>query len=110
MFQINMTTHGNCAMVFIIHKQTFSTLGKTLICLFLLHIVAQNASHSLRFSNIHNNIKVVKFKEPQRTCWSLPCALEPLVEFKLEKQLFLSHNNFSFKKFQVIFIELFINN
>jgi hypothetical protein len=61
MFRNNMTIHGSYAMVFIIHNETFLTLGRALIYLFLLHTVAQNASHSLRFVNIHNNIKVIKF-------------------------------------------------
>jgi hypothetical protein len=61
MFQSNMTIHGNYAMVLIRHKQTSPTLGITLIYLFLLHIVAQNASHSLRFAKTQDNIKIIKF-------------------------------------------------
>jgi len=44
------------------------TLGRILIYLFLLHIMAQNAYHFLRFGNIHNNIKVIKLKKPPRSC------------------------------------------
>jgi hypothetical protein len=85
MFQSNMTIDGNYAMVLIRHNQTFPTLGRTLIYFFLLHIVAQNASHFLRFAKTHNNIEVIKFKEPPHTCWFLSCAPKILVEFKLEK-------------------------
>jgi hypothetical protein len=63
-----MMIHGSYAMVLIIHNQSFLILGRVLIYLFLLHIVAQIASHFLRFANIYNNIKVIKFKEPPRIC------------------------------------------
>jgi len=63
-----MTTHDNYAMVLIRHNQTSPTLGRTLIYLFLLHIVAQNAFHSLIFAKTHNNIKIIKFKKPPHTC------------------------------------------
>jgi hypothetical protein len=67
MFWSNTIIHDNCAMVFVIHNQTFFTLGKTLTYLFLFHIVAQNAFHSLRLTSIHNNNKVIKFEKCPRT-------------------------------------------
>jgi hypothetical protein len=43
MFWINMMTHDNCAMFFVIHNQAFLALGKTLTYFFLLHILVENA-------------------------------------------------------------------
>jgi hypothetical protein len=81
MFWSNITIHGNCAMVFVIHNQTFFTLGKTLTYLFLFHIVAQNASHSLRLTSIHNSNKVIKFEKCSCTFLFLLCNFKLLVEF-----------------------------
>jgi hypothetical protein len=55
-------------------------------------------------------LKSLSLKNPHVFADLCHGALEFLVEFKLEKQLFMLCNNFSLKKFQVVFTKVFINN
>ncbi len=68
MLRSHMSTHGSCAMVFVIHNQSFPILGKTLPYNFLLDVMTHNTFHLLRFRIIHNNNMVINFLKCPRTC------------------------------------------
>ncbi len=57
----HMLIHANCAMVFVIHNQSFPVLGRTLPYNFLLDVMTHNTFHSLRLRTICKNNMVINF-------------------------------------------------
>jgi len=60
-FKSHILTHGSCAMVFVIHNQSFFILVIIPFYNFMLDAMTHNTSHSLRFKTIYNNNMVINF-------------------------------------------------
>jgi hypothetical protein len=73
-----MLTHGNCAMVFVIHNQSFFILGGNPSYNFLLDVMTYNTSHALRLRIIYNNSMVINLTICPCTCY-IPSETKNLV-------------------------------
>jgi len=90
MFKTHMSTHGNCAMVFDIHNQSFLILGRTFSYDFLLDAMTHNTSHLLRFKTIYNNNMVINLKNCPCICYSIASEPKFLVMLQFHKQFFIT--------------------
>jgi hypothetical protein len=85
----HMLTHGSCAMVFVIHNQSFPILGRSFSYNFFLDVMTHNTLHSLKLRTIYNNNMVINFKKCSCTYCSILNELKVLVVLQFHKQLFI---------------------
>jgi len=90
MFRSHLSTHGSCAMVFVIHNQSFLILVRRLSYNFLLDVMTHNTLQSLRFKIIYNNNMVINLKKCSCTCCFIPNEQIFLVVLQFHKQLFIT--------------------
>ncbi len=85
MFKNHMLTHGSCAMVFVIHNQSFPILGRTSSYNFLLDVMTHNTFHSLKLRTIYNNNMVINLKKCPHTCCYILSETKILVVLQFHK-------------------------
>jgi len=90
MFKSHMLTHGSCAMIFVIHNQSFAILGRTSSYNFLLDVMTHNTFHSLKLRTIYNNSMVINLKKCPCTCCSILSETKFLVVLQFHRQLFIT--------------------